>query len=75
MTTEAKDLGINKTCQNCLKRHASTYERKVYAKEYMGMCGDSFCAASCSMSTCFPSTMTICDDCHKILNHPPKARK
>jgi hypothetical protein len=29
----------------------------------MGPCGDSFCAASCTMNICWPFSAAVCDDC------------
>jgi hypothetical protein len=58
-------LGVEKTCQQCLKRKPTTRQRSLYLKNYMGPCGDSFCYAGCDSSSCKPVTMTVCDVCAK----------
>jgi hypothetical protein len=66
----AEKLGIEYKCQNCGKRRPSTQHRTVYLKNYVGPCGDSFCFASCDMSTCHPKALTICDECKTRLAKP-----
>lgn len=71
MTADAVErLGIEHECQSCGKRKRSTHNRTVYLKNYVGPCGDSFCFASCDMSTCQPKSMTICDECKTKLAKP-----
>jgi hypothetical protein len=57
-----------KVCQRCLKERATTRSRSIYTKDYQGPCGDSFCYASCEMSSCRPVDLVACDDCAKALS-------
>jgi hypothetical protein len=63
----AGKLDISKVCQNCKKPQDSTMLRTIYTKNYMGPCGDSFCYASCDMSTCHPISVVVCTPCAKEL--------
>jgi len=65
---KAESLGFEYTCQKCRKRVRSTHQRTLYTKDYMGPCGDSFCYHSCTMSTCHPITVTVCDVCANELS-------
>ena len=63
MAAKKVRLSVEHTCQNCKKRVASTCRREIYTKDYIGPCGDSFCYASCDMSTCRPIVVDVCDTC------------
>jgi len=60
-----EELGIEYTCQSCLRRKKTTFKRSIRTKDYVGPCGDSFCYASCTMSTCRPVEATVCEQCAK----------
>ena len=60
-----KELGVEYTCQKCLRRKKTTWRRTLKSKDYIGPCGDSFCYASCTMSTCVPVVATVCEECAK----------
>lgn len=64
---------MQKVCQSCKKEKDTTRRRSFKTKDFMGPCADSFCYASCTMSTCREVSMTICDACHKDLAKPEKA--
>lgn len=64
-------LGFQYTCQNCAARRADVRQRSVKTKNYMGPCGDSFCAVGCTSSACFPVTAALCDACNKSLAKDP----
>ena len=59
------NLDFTRTCQKCLKQKPTTRSRSIYLKNYVGPCGDSFCYASCTMSSCRPIHATVCDECEK----------
>jgi len=61
-------LGFEYTCQKCKKRVGSTRPREIYTKNYRGPCADSFCYASCDLSTCRPIHVTVCDGCKTKLS-------
>jgi hypothetical protein len=63
-------LGIEYKCQKCGKRKEDVRYRQVKLENYMGPCGDSFCAGSCTGSSCWPVSMTICNACTKLLAKP-----
>jgi hypothetical protein len=65
-------LKVVSKCQveGCDSVNAS--RRSYYAKEYMGPCGDSFCYASCDMSTCREQHATLCDKHLKALSREKK---
>ena len=45
-------------------------ERTYFSKVYSGPCGDSFCFASCDMSTCREQRAVLCDEHLKALAKP-----
>lgn len=66
MSRRAK-LGFEFTCQKCREPRESTKDREIYTANYVGPCGDSFCFASCTLSSCRPVRAHVCDDCEKLL--------
>lgn len=56
-----------KTCQHCKKEDETTRSRTLLLKNYIGPCGDSFCWASCTMSSCKAVEAVVCDNCAKEL--------
>ena len=56
-------LGIQYTCQNCKQEVKTTRNRSLYAPEFVGSCGDSFCYRSCDLKACHSFNVTVCDDC------------
>lgn len=62
-----RKLEIVTKCQIRGCRSTEAHERSYFAKNYEGPCGDSFCYASCDMSTCKTQTAVLCDKHYKEL--------
>ena len=75
VASPAPALGIAYTCQKCTERVVTTRSRKIYTKDYMGPCGDSFCFAGCDSPACRPIDVTVCDDCAKELGRSEGTRR
>lgn len=53
---------------------AEAVGRRYHAKDYVGPCGDSFCYASCDMSTCKEQSAVLCEKHFKALAKPSPKR-
>lgn len=65
-------MNIQKVCQNCKLERDTTMRRDIHLPQYVGPCGDSFCYASCTMTTCRPATVTVCEECAVALSSKPR---
>lgn len=70
VTIALKDLG--KVCHVCGALDPAVRLRTYYTADYQGPCGDSFCYASCTMTTCRPITLPACETCVARRKAPPR---
>lgn len=63
----ARRLEIVVKCQVKGCRSTDAHERSYFAKNYEGPCGDSFCYASCTLSSCKSQRAILCDKHYKEL--------
>lgn len=63
---------VRLVCQKCLRERASTKNRTLYAAEYRGPCGDSFCYASCDSPACRAIDVKVCDECEPKVGRKPR---
>lgn len=61
VTVALKDLP--KVCHACGEVKDDTGRRTYRAANYQGSCGDSFCWASCDLSSCKEIVASVCADC------------
>lgn len=54
---------FSRNCQKCGKNDKSVAHREMYMPDYQGPCADSFCYASCDLSSCRAVNVSICDSC------------
>jgi len=58
----------HRRCQHCGKLSPTTSHcGRILMPNFQGPCGDSFCYASCTMSSCRPVSGSLCEDCRAEL--------
>lgn len=62
---------LPKVCFVCGKVSDTTRQRSYTTNNYQGGCGDSFCWASCELSSCKPISVRACESCEKQRKAPP----
>jgi hypothetical protein len=61
IVVDIKDIG--RLCECCGIVGNSVRRRTYRTKNFEGSCGDSFCYASCDLSSCKPITVNACEGC------------